>query len=811
MVSELMIPIISQHDVFVDIDIGPLVQGKVEILDPVSNNPLNVYTYTDDEYVIAANPVILDVEGRPEQTIFSDRLSYIRVYAFKGYDENSHPIYQFIRDYYAGHNAQSEVTNNVIGMEALKDVDPAYNSQVTVLGYHNQFDCEPRTYIWDPNSTLDPDNGYVVASDVSDTGRWILQFDGAYIPSSYYGVYPSHTSNINALATYIGEIHGKATAPGIFLIPGNYGDVSLTTTKKVLLFSNTQISTIDCSWIDVKGKPSTWIGNIFPSDTNCPVHSSWYKHARSFWGCSSKQKYCDGRNWIDNAIVANMGQTNVTFYTDGSPALVTDTGDYHLTFTNCKLVGTSGFLHKDSKCQFMSMEFTDKYFVSIDTDNITFNTVGSFKVTMDADDFKNVENMIKLYSKAGYDTIDCKNHSCGANANVDLSEYLVIENLNANMALVGKANGSAVALKNSKVNYLTIANASLSVVNSDIRISSFPNNFANLNVSENSIINGGWYLTKGNVTCVDSTWGMQINQATDNTTDSPVLNFLRSTINATINTKNFNAVDCKITNSNISIYPYFADSKYWLRLILEGCNIDQAEPIKFTMVANDNNCKHCYWNNVRIVDNDFQGNSKGITCPYWANRSYRTLFIARSAYDINDPTLTNKQKDILNNADYYVRGNTGSCPGGGDAKWMLRTATHFTFNTNLDPYITKSYYLDVQGTLVRMWLPYQEEYGFAQTERYCTSNAMKLHCTVIAPRDGQDYSDDPNNRTYQYNEQPAYNWRDTWISNASFCLNNLDPNYTGTRDMEELDDWFAARIVRPTSNGTTKNNLYIIN
>ena len=796
MVSELMQPIISQHDVFVDMDIGPLVNGKVEIRDPVSNNFLNVYSYSDDEYVIAANPVILDIEGRPEQTIFSDRLSYLRVYAYDGLDEHSQPMYHFVRDYYAGHNAQSEVTSNVTGMEALKDVDPAYNTQVTVVGYHNQFDCEPRTYIWDPNSTLDADNGYVVASDVTATGRWILQFDGPYIPSNYYGVYPGHTANINALATFIGEINGKATAPGIYLIPGNYGDASLITTKKVLLFSNTQISSVECSWIDVKGKPSTWIGNIFPSDSSCPVHSSWYKHARSFWGCGSKHKYCDGRNWIDNAIVANMAQSNVTFYTDGSPALVTDTGDNRLTFTGCKLVGPTGFLHRDSKCHFQAMEFTDKYFVSIDVNNITFNTaLASFKVTMDADNFNNVENMIKLYSKAGYDTIDCKNHSCGANADVDLSEYVVIDNLNANMALVGKSGGYGVTLKNSKVNYLTIACASLSVVNSDITITSYPNNFANLNVSEHSTISGGWYLTKGAVNCVDSNWFMQINQATDNTTDSPALNFLRSSINATINTKNFAAVDCKINNSNISIYPYFADGKYQLRLALEGCNIDQTEPIKFTMVAGDYNCKHCYWNNVRIVDNDFQGNSKGIACPYWANRDYRTVFIARD----NDN----------GNSGYYVRGNTGNCPGGGDAKWMLHRSDHYNFNTNLDPYVTKSYYLDVQGTFVRMWLPYQADYGYAQTERYCTSNAMKLHCTVIPPKDGQDGADGSN--VYQYNEQPVYSWRDTWISNAAFCLYNVDSTYTGTRDMDELDDWFAARIVRPTSNGTTKNNLYVIN
>ena len=108
-----------------------------------------------------------------------------------------------------------------------------------------------------------------------------------------------------------------------------------------------------------------------------------------------------------------------------------------------------------------------------------------------------------------------------------------------------------------------------------------------------------------------------------------------------------------------------------------------------------------------------------------------------------------------------------------------------------------------------MWLPYQADYGYAQTERYCTSNAMKLHCTVIPPKDGQDGADGSN--VYQYNEQQVYSWRDTWISNAAFCLYNVDSTHTGTRDMDELDDWFAARIVRPTSNGTTKNNLYVIN
>lgn len=790
MVSELMQPIISQHDVFVDIDIGPLVQGKVEIYDPVSNNPLNVYTYTEDEYVIAANPIILDVEGRPEQTIFSDRLSYIRVYAFKGYDENSHPIYQFIRDYYAGHNAQSEVTNNVTGIEALKDLDPAYNSQVTVIGYHNQFDCEPRTYIWDPNSTLDADNGYVIASDVSDTGRWILQFDGPYIPSSYYGVYPGQTANINALSTYIGEIHGKATAPGIFMIPGNYGDINMITTKKVLLFSNTKINSVECSWIDVKGKPTTWIGNIFPSDSTCPVHSSWYKHARSFWGCSSKQKYCDGHNWIDNKIVANMNQTNVTFYTDSSPALVTDTGEYNLKFTGCKLVGPSGFLHRDSKCQFQSMEFTDKYFVSINVDNITFNTYSSFMVTMDADNFKNVENMIKLYYKAGYTDIDCKNYACGANADVDLSEYLVIRNLNANNALVGKAGGSPVTMIDSKVNYLKIKNSSLAVNHSDIRITEWPSNFSSLNVSNHSTITGGWYLTKGAVTCVDSNWFMQINQADDNTSVGYALRFTNSNINATINTKNIVLLDCQINNSVISIYPYYEDSKYKLRLHLERCNINNVDnpTIQFKCVAGDNNVKNCWWNNVRIIGNDFQGNALGITCPFWTNTNWSNLFIARSHIGENN----NNQY----NTGFYVANNKGNCPKCADFRDIIQGNISYDYNSNLDWWCHTNRPLQVlgssgnpdNGNVFRIWCQYRDTDCIGHTQGAVLDD-YAIHGLIAEKRMPE--------RTVigNFNDQPARIWFDNWINNASFACFNVDSDFSGSRMQSAVNDWFAARII----------------
>ena len=77
-------PIINEQDLFLDINMQPLVNGKVEVLDPISNNYLNIYTYTDAEYTIATNPLRLDIEGRASHTYFSNSLSYVRVYAYKG-------------------------------------------------------------------------------------------------------------------------------------------------------------------------------------------------------------------------------------------------------------------------------------------------------------------------------------------------------------------------------------------------------------------------------------------------------------------------------------------------------------------------------------------------------------------------------------------------------------------------------------------------------------------------------------------------------------------------------------------------------
>lgn len=786
MISELMQPIISEHDVFVDINVGPLVHGKVEILDSVSNNFLTVYSYSDDEFVIATNPVILDVEGRPEQTIFCDRLCYLRVYSYEGLDAHNNPIYSFVRDFYAGHNAQSEVTDKVVGIDALKNVNPEYNTIVNVIGYHNMYDCQERTYIWDPDCVLEADNGYIFSSNETATGRWILQWDEAYIPSTMYGVYPGQETNVNALCSFIEEIRGKRTAPGIYFVPGHYTFAGAATTKKVLISAATQFDGwLDCSWVDVKGKPSTWIGDIQVSDITCPVYSSWYKSARAFWSCASKEKYCDGKNWTNDTLVSNISNMYVTFYTNGSAALVTNTGDYKLLFHTCKVVGPTGFLHRDSKVEFRSMPVSDKYFVSFNADNVSFNnTLDSLKCTFDADDFRDVANMALLAYKNGYTTIDMKNYYCGRTEDVDLSEYTEVLNLNANMVKLGKA-GANVTLTNSSVNYLKFYGGVLSLDHSNVRLTDTPN-LGTLNAANGSVVSGGWYLTRGSVNCTNSSWFMEIRQANDNSTAGTDLVFRNSTISSTtINSKHVECYDCFIKNAQIKVYPTFSsdDNKYHLYLRLERCNIDNTDnpTIQFTKVDGDNNCQNCWWN-VRIIGNDFQGNALGITCPFWANKSWRTMFIARS------PVVQETNTFDYNNG-FRVNNNTGNCPKCAEINMFSQPKVQYQFNANWDPYITNTLYMKVAGDVTeRIWLTYRATDGLG------VSNPVPAQSRTKNPRVAQRRT---AGQAYAGNiiGQQIYGWMDSWISDASFCLNTLDNSYTGTRDLDELDDWFKARIV----------------
>lgn len=634
-------PIINPHDQFLDIDNEPLAYGKLEVRDPISSDLLEVTTYNG---VPATNPIILNGNGRPTTSYFVTQLALVRIYRYLGdfrlpLDTDDSMNWQFIREYMAGLDDDAVNRETAHGMNELRNMDPEAGI-VNVVGYYNDHDCPLRTYVWDPNATQDEDGGYVIGSNLTSEGRWILLFDEPYIPSDYYGVYPGQISNIHNLlsfVSYVGSFNEK-TAEGIYFVPGHYQNTTwLNTTKKILLMSNTQFDNgISCAWVDVKGKPTTWIGDIQPTDSNCPVHSCWYKNARAWWACASRQKYCDGKNWTNNQIISNISNTGVTFYTDGSGALNTDTGSYYLVFNMCRVVGPGSFLQRDSKCRFVNMPFSDRYYLNhaIYPENIEFTNLSGQECTFDADDFIDVANMAKVAYKNGVTELNFKNRSV---ATVDATEYVSVINGTFNTLTFGKNDSTQETLKNVTVsNSLVYNGKSLNLINSTVRLSSFPN-LNSIYVTDNSTVRSGWTLNRGLISCNNSTWQME-------TSKDVTASFNDSVITSTVRSKWIAIYNSRISSGVIQVYPYTESSPsshYEFKCILENNTFDT--DVAFVPDGLNN----IYWN-VKITNNSFNG-SQGLTCPYWVDITTAKRAIA--AYTTSG---------VVHHVDYA--GNRGNCP-----------------------------------------------------------------------------------------------------------------------------------------------------
>lgn len=315
------IPFISQDDLVLDNQQRKIPGAKIEVLDPISNNPVDIFVYdgSNDNYTITTNPIYLDVYSRPEHTYFAKQLVLCRLYKYRGnfsdpmIDDDTNN-WEFVREW-NGCFQENEVKNDTIiyTFSALQDANTDLGS-VTVVGYWNQYDCEARTYVWDGSCVQTPDNGYIVKSNNKDTGRWILKFDGEYLPSTYYGVYPGREANINALLSYVDTVgsalSSRKTAPGVYFTRGTYTHgTSLSTAKKILLDADTQFTALGFLFtvgdIKVVGTPTHYICDfqIRPyayTGSACVAHSSWFRTIDKFLDCGAETLIWDRTDFFTN-------------------------------------------------------------------------------------------------------------------------------------------------------------------------------------------------------------------------------------------------------------------------------------------------------------------------------------------------------------------------------------------------------------------------------------------------------------------------------------------------------------------------------
>lgn len=639
------IPIIDQEELFLDLNQCALVNGKVEILDPISNNPIDVWTYTDAEYTVASNPVRLSVEGRAEQTIFSDRLSYIRVYKYLGLDEHNEEIFEFVRDYLVGFDEQSESREYVVGIEALKDLDPSINSAVNVMGYYELGDCPMRQYVWDPNSQLDADGGYIIASNVSATGRWILQFNGEYLPSSYYGVWPGKEANINALLSYVEVINGKKTAPGVWFVPGEYSDstVALITNKKLLIDNSSSFSyeSITSNY-DIKivgGETDHYITDLYGVKT---ARSSWYRTLQGFLDSGAKElvfekktNFAQAPVMTKNTELRNVHLVNKTDTYVGWLGF----GNYKITLDNCT-VDEHLFYPSTSRLYFQNMLVTDRYFYRPNVNNMDISRINADNIHLC--NFDNAEIYLKWMYQKGYTDIDM--------------EGRLVSDINFAPSLTG--------LRNCLFNTLTLNDSEKSVFLENcqgtirsVNVKSLAVNKCRLTIDVDVTLNGGILdivdseLSGSGTISAGNSFALNIERSkvTQNITFPYITNPATQYYDIIIDNSNITGVievkKLTMTNSKagtVKIYGASGSISLVGNVKLENNVIDDFG--FFTVTGFEQYISNCTFVQTRIVNNTF---NNSFTCPFYVTDSAgnKYEFISRKG-----------------NHDYLYKGNNGQCP-----------------------------------------------------------------------------------------------------------------------------------------------------
>lgn len=295
-------------------DTGLPVEGRMKVFLHESDTYANVYTLEGEEYVQAENPQLLHA-GLPEASLFTETGIYdLVIEQYIGQPGNmsvESPDSDFakIDEFQWGldFNLESLVANRVDTLDELRDVDPSLKA-VTVLWYSEPGDCVPRTYWWDAGSMNIEDGGYVVGSNLSDSGRWILMWDDEILPACVYGVQPGSEANMNLLLNYPSVVgsFGMSTAPCVRFQPGTYtSSVDYATTKELVFdagakFTNT---TFTCPKVRVFGNSTGYIADFILTRPDAEAHSSWFRTLIRFWTCGAKYLYIDDTNHFTNSVI----------------------------------------------------------------------------------------------------------------------------------------------------------------------------------------------------------------------------------------------------------------------------------------------------------------------------------------------------------------------------------------------------------------------------------------------------------------------------------------------------------------------------
>lgn len=256
---------------FFDADGKPLV-GRMTFYVHDSTTEADVYTLTGTTYTQASNPQFLTEAGTLENSIFFEA-SIVDVLLEKyvgssSMESDTDPSsWAIVATYSYGLDiATTEETPTVTTINALKALSVDYGKAL-VTGYYAEGDSPARFYVWDAYATDTSDGGYVIPSDHTSSGRWILLNEGDTLDCRCYGVDASHTANLPSLLNYKATVGSQSfkTAAKIRFTPETYPTgLSFTTSKIVVLPKNfVYADTLTCPIAELATAGSAFANFVF--------------------------------------------------------------------------------------------------------------------------------------------------------------------------------------------------------------------------------------------------------------------------------------------------------------------------------------------------------------------------------------------------------------------------------------------------------------------------------------------------------------------------------------------------------------------
>lgn len=310
----------------------PLAAGRISLFRHDSDTPCEVFTLSGDIYAEAPNPIVASEDGRIPTLFFDAAVIDVRV------DKaNGDGSYELMDTFQTGFDFPSATNDTVVnGMNALKGTNPDVGV-VSVYGYDSNVFAPMRHYVWDPTCMAEADDGIVVLSDTTETGRWILLWDDEKLPCSVYGIAPGHESNISAFLTYpeiVSQWNIRTPRIPRFL-SGTYTSDTTFTTAKPLYFDEGAKFT-DAAFACPRAivpHNSGYVADFRFNGMHSAAHSSWFRTIDGFWHCDAEMLAVDSTNYFEDETLSYPAVLN------GKTITGSNTGISSYSATACIQVG----------------------------------------------------------------------------------------------------------------------------------------------------------------------------------------------------------------------------------------------------------------------------------------------------------------------------------------------------------------------------------------------------------------------------------------------------------------------------------------